>query len=222
MKVISVNAGLPRDVEWQGKTVTTGILKTPVQGPVRVRTLGLEGDGQADLSVHGGPSKAVYAYPSEHYEWWQTELRDMTLPWGTFGENLSTAGYLEDSIRVGDEFRIGTARLRVTEPRMPCYKLGIRFQRADIVKRFLQSGRSGFYFSVLQEGSILEGDPLERDQEAADNVTITDIVRLYTVDRHDVQLLRRVVALEALGESWRGYFLRQLERAEGSTTDSSS
>ena len=222
MKVISVNAGLPREVEWQGKTVTTGIFKAPVQGAVRVRTLNLDGDGQADLSVHGGPSKAVYAYPSEHYERWQAELPGTALPWGVFGENLTTAGCSEDSIRVGDEFRIGTVRLRVTEPRMPCYKLGIRFQRADIVKRFLQSGRSGFYFSVLQEGSIREGDPLERDQEAAEDVTITDIVRLYTVDRHDVQLLRRVVALEALGDSWRRYFLRQLERAEGGMSALSS
>ena len=222
MKVISVNAGLPRDVEWQGSTVTTGIFKVPVQGAVRVQTLGLEGDGQADLSVHGGRSKAVYAYPSEHYKRWQEELPGMAFPWGLFGENLSTAGCLEDRVCVGDEFRIGTVQLRVTEPRMPCYKLGVRFQRADIVKRFLQSGRSGFYFAVLQEGTLHAGDSLEPVGTAAEDVTIADIVRLYTVDRDDADLLRRVVALEALGDSWRGYFQRRLERAEGGAATSRS
>ena len=143
MKVISVNVGLPGEVEWQGKRVATGIFKTPVSGAVNVSTLNLEGDGQADLSVHGGPTKAVYVYPSEHYEFWQTELPGTLLPWGMFGENLSTQGLTEADVEIGDEFRIGTVRVQATEPRMPCYKLGIRFGRTDIVKRFLQSGRMG-------------------------------------------------------------------------------
>jgi MOSC domain-containing protein YiiM len=212
VKVVSVNVGLPRELEWSGKRVTTGIFKSAVSGPVSVHTLNLEGDGQADLSVHGGPAKAVYAYPSEHYDWWRTELPGVPLPWGAFGENLSTQGLMEDDVQIGDEFRIGTVMVRATEPRMPCYKLGVRFERSDIVRRFLQSGRSGFYFAVIQEGRLQEGDSIERAQPSDHNVTIADVARLYTTDRENVDLLRRVVALDALGESWRGYFLRQLEK----------
>lgn len=212
MKIISVNVGLPRKVEWKGKTVTTGIYKEPLPGSVNVRTLNLEGDGQADLSVHGGRSKAVYAYPCEHYEFWRGELPDMTLPLGKFGENLSTAGLLEEEVRIGDEFRIGTTRLQVTEPRMPCYKLGIRFGRPDMVKRFLQSQRSGFYFAVAQEGRVQAGDAIEYTARASHGVTVADVVRLYTTDQGNIDLLRRVVALEALGDRWRGYFQHQLEK----------
>ena len=212
MKIISVNVGLPREVAWKGKTVTTGIYKEPLPGSVNVRTLNLEGDGQADLSVHGGRSKAVYAYPSEHYGFWRGELPDMALPWGMFGENLSTAGLLEEEVRIGDEFRIGTTRVQVTEPRMPCYKLGIRFGRPDMVKRFLQSQRSGFYFAVAQEGRVQAGDAIEYATRASHGVTVADVVRLYTTDRGNIDLLRRVVALEALGASWRGYFQHQLEK----------
>ena len=212
MKVISVNVGRPKEVEWSGKRITIGIFKAPVRGQVRVRTLNLEGDGQADLSVHGGPTKAVYVYPSEHYKFWQTELPGKPLPWGMFGENLSTQGLREDDVQIGDEFCIGTVRVRATEPRMPCYKLGIRFERSDIVKRFLKSGRPGFYFAVTQEGRVQEGDSIEHVKRADQAVTVADIARLYTTDRENVDLLRRVVALEALGESWRGHFLRQLEK----------
>ena len=212
MKVISVNVGRPKEVEWSGKRITTGIFKAPVRGQVRVRTFNLEGDGQADLSVHGGPTKAVYVYPSEHYKFWQTELPGKPLPWGMFGENLSTQGLREDDVQIGDEFCIGTVRVRATEPRMPCYKLGIRFERSDIVKRFLKSGRPGFYFAVTQEGRVQEGDSIEHVKRADQAVTVADIARLYTTDRENVDLLRRVVALEALGESWRGHFLRQLEK----------
>ena len=212
MKIISVNVGLPRNVEWKGKTVTTGIYKEPLRGSVNVRTLNLEGDGQADLSVHGGRSKAVYVYPSEHYGFWRGELPDVALPWGMFGENLSTAGLLEEEVRIGDEFRIGTTRVQVTEPRMPCYKLGIRFGRPDMVKRFLHSQRSGFYFAVVQEGRVQAGDAIERVTRARHGVTVADVVRLYTTDRGNSDLLRSVVALEALGASWRGYFQHQLEK----------
>ena len=212
MKIISVNVGLPRKVEWNGKTVTTGIYKEPVRGSVNARTLNLDGDGQADLSVHGGRSKAAYVYPSEHYRFWRSELPDMALPWGMFGENLSTAGLLEEEVQIGDEFHIGTTRVQATEPRMPCYKLGIRFRRPDMVKRFLQSQRSGFYFAVAQEGRVQAGDAIERVTRASHGVTVADVVRLYTTDRDNIDLLRRVVALEALGDSWRGYFQHQLER----------
>ena len=151
MKIISLNIALPRIVEWNGGPVATGIFKEPVQGPVMVRTLNLGGDRQADLSVHGGVSKAVYAYPVEHYEFWKKALPEMELPYGMFGENFTTEGMLEDAVNVGDRFRIGDAELMVTEPRLPCYKLGIKFGRADILRKFLQSRRTGFYFAVLKE-----------------------------------------------------------------------
>ena len=212
MKVISVNVGLPREVEWNGQRVTTGIFKTPVSGPVNVRTLNLEGDGQADLSVHGGVTKAVYVYPSEHYEFWRAELPETALPWGMFGENLSTQGLAEEEVQIGDEFRIGTVRLRATEPRVPCYKLGIRFERSDIVKRFLKSERTGFYFSVLREGRVQEGDLIERVRQRSHSVSVADVARLYASDRENIELLRRVVAVDALGDGWRQYFLRRLEK----------
>ena len=211
MNLVSVNVGLPREVEWGGKRVTTGIFKSAVEGPTKVHTLNLEGDGQADLTVHGGPSKAVYVYPSEHYEFWRSELAGVALPWGVFGENLSTAGLVEDDVQIGDEFRIGTVRVRATEPRLPCFKLAVRFERPDIVKRFLQSQRTGFYFAVLQEGRMQAGDSVVREETAPDSVSIADVVRLYTTDRGNEDLLRRVVSLEALGASWHRYFLRQLE-----------
>ena len=212
MKLISVNIGLPRDVSWQGKTVTTGIFKEPVEGSVMLRMLNLDGDKQADLSVHGGVSKAVYAYPVEHYEFWKSELPHMKLPYGMFGENFTTEGLLEDTVNIGDRFRIGEAEVMVTEPRMPCYKLGVKFGRADMPKRFLASRRTGFYFAVLQEGEVKAGDaikPLSRD---GSDITVADITRLYAFERDDLKLLRRVVQLEALSESWRGYFQKQIER----------
>ena len=212
MQVLSVNVGLPRDVQWKGKIVSTGIFKTEVSGQVHVGTLNLDGDGQADLSVHGGLTKAIYAYPSEHYEFWRAELPGTALPWGAFGENLSTTGLAEDEVLIGDEFRIGTARVRATEPRMPCYKLGIRFEQEDIVKRFLESERSGFYFSVLREGRIQAGDAIEPVKKNSRSVSVAEVTRLYTTDKENVDLLRRVVALDALGDSWRQYFLHRLEK----------
>ena len=162
MKVISVNVSLPREVSWKGKAVTTGIFKRPVADRIIVRTLNLDGDRQADLRVHGGPNKAVYAYPSEHYPFWRRELPEMQLPWGMFGENLTIDGLLENEVNIGDCFRIGSVELIVTQPRMPCYKLNVRFGRKDIVKRFLRSGRSGFYLAVEREGEIGAGDSITR------------------------------------------------------------
>src|SRR5437867_1577795 len=161
MKILSVNVGLPREVSWQGKLITTGIFKEPVNAPVMMRTLNLEGDRQADLTVHGGVDKAVYAYPSEHYDYWRGELSGVVLPWGMFGENFTTEGLLEEDVYIGDRFRIGETEVMVTEPRMPCYKLGIKFGRADIIKRFLASRRTGFYFAVAREGIVSPGDALE-------------------------------------------------------------
>jgi MOSC domain-containing protein YiiM len=154
--LISVNVGLPKTVQFQDRSVTTGIFKSPVEGPVALRKHNLEGDGQADLSVHGGPTKAVYVYPNQHYTYWREELPDVELGWGNFGENFTVDGMDEESICIGDEFRVGTTRLVVTEPRMPCFKLGVRFGRADMPKRFLQSGRSGFYFGVRRSEPSLQ------------------------------------------------------------------
>ena len=161
MRVVSVNVGLPRDVNWQGTIVSTGIFKEPAQGRVALRKLNLDGDQQADLSVHGGISKAVYAYPSEHYDYWRTELPEMEMPWGMFGENLTIEGLLEEAAYIGDRFRIGESEVKVTEPRMPCFKLGIKFGRADIIKRFLASRRTGFYFAVVREDLLGAGDTME-------------------------------------------------------------
>lgn len=202
-------------MSWKGEVVTTGIYKVPVEGSVRVRRLNLEGDGQADLSVHGGTTKAVYAYPVEHYSFWRDELPDAELGWGNFGENLTTQGLDEESVCIGDNFRVGTARVVVTEPRMPCYKLGIRFGRSDMVKRFLKSQRTGFYLAVVEEGSVKAGDefePLGRDPAG---LSVAEVTRLYTTERANIPLLRKAVSASSLPESWREHFARRLAKLDG-------
>ena len=198
-----------------GDAVSTGIFKNPVAGRVMLRTLNLEGDRQADLSVHGGPSKAVYVYPSEHYDYWKRELPEMKLPWGMFGENFTTAGLIESEINIGDKFRVGSAAVMVTEPRMPCYKLAIRFGRADIIKRFLASGRTGFYLAVRQEGEVGAGDSIELIEKSKDSLRVSDITALYTHEKHNIGLLRRAMEVEALPESWKDYFQHRLEKLTG-------
>jgi MOSC domain-containing protein YiiM len=219
MKLISVNVGLPRVVMSNGDPVATGIFKEPVAGRVMLRTLNLDGDRQADLSVHGGPSKAVYAYPSEHYEDWKREFPKMELPCGMFGENFTTAGLFEAELNIGDKFRVGSASVMVTEPRMPCYKLGIRFGRADIVKRFLASERTGFYFAVLQEGEVDVGDSFELIERNKDSFRLSDVTALYTHEKHNVGLLRRAIEVAALPESWKSYFQHRLAKLTGSSPD---
>src|SRR6266436_6151267 len=178
MKLLSVNVGLPREVEWNGKIIRTSIFKAPVSGRVRVAKLNLEGDQQSDLSVHGGIDKAVYAYPSEHYPFWREELPGADLPWGVFGENFTSEGLLEEAVHIGDRFRIGSAEFVVTQPRLPCFKLGIRFRRPDIVKRFLRSGRSGFYLAVVQEGRVKSEDSIELLVRDAQGITVIDVLNL--------------------------------------------
>src|SRR5882724_4497692 len=216
MKLISLNVGRPRVVMRGDEPVSTGIFKEPVDGRIRLRTLNLDGDRQADLSVHGGPSKAVYLYPSEHYEYWRERLPDMELPWGMFGENFTTAGLDESAVHIGDKCRVGSATLMVTEPRMPCYKLGLRFGRSDIIRQFLESERTGFYLAVLAEGEVGAGDQIELIEKNPLNVRIRDITRLYTSDKANVELLQRAIAVEALPESWKGYFQERLEKLRGS------
>ncbi len=212
MKILSVNVGLPREVSWQGKLVATGIFKKPVSGPVMMRKLNLDGDGQADLTVHGGVSKAVYAYPSEHYDYWQAELPGVDLPWGMFGENFTTEGLLEEAAYIGDKFRIGETEVMVTEPRMPCYKLGIKFGRADIIKRFLASRRTGFYFAVVRGGMVGAGDAVELIGREQQEISVADITRLYAFEKNDLESLRRAIEVEALPENWKGYFKHQLDK----------
>jgi MOSC domain-containing protein YiiM len=208
-----VNVALPRLVAWRGQTFTTGIFKEPVQGQVMMRTLDLDGDRQADLSVHGGPYKAVYAYPAEHYSFWRKELPEMELKWGAFGENLTTEGLHESSTRIGDRFRIGAAMVMVTQPRVPCFKLAAKFQRDDIVKRFLASGRSGFYFSVVEEGLVTAGDTIERIHEDENGISVSDINKLLR-DGKDLPLMRRAARLEPLPLDWREHFVEQLALLE--------
>lgn len=210
MKLLSVNVGLPRELDWRGHRVRTSIWKAPVEGRVRVRRLNLDGDEQSDLSVHGGAEKAVYAYPSEHYEHWRRELPGMDLPWGAFGENFTTEGLVEDAVKIGDRLRVGSAELLVTQPRLPCYKLGVRFDREDMVKRFLKSGRTGFYLAVLREGGVASGDPIEFVGRDDHDVTVADISALYTHDADNQGLLLRATELPALPESWRDYFRKRL------------
>lgn len=212
MKTLSISVGLPREVTWKGRTVSTSIFKEPVSGPVLLRRHNLEGDGQADLSVHGGPTKAVYAYPSEHYPFWRSEFPEMELEWGMFGENLTTEGLAEESVHIGDVFQLGTAQLVVTEPRMPCFKLTIRFERDDIVKRFLQSQRSGLYFGVMQEGTVQAGDRFELVSTDSQRLKVADVTRLYTTDKGNAELLAKAVATATLPEKWRDYFDHRLEK----------
>jgi len=173
--VRSINVGLPRDVEWQGGIVTTGIFKSAVSGPVQVRPLNLEADGQGDLRVHGGVRKAVYAYPHEHYAYWREQMADFDFQLGVFGENLTTEGVLERDVAAGDRLEIGTAVFEVTLPRLPCYKLGIRFGNLDMVKRFWRSGRCGFYLSVAREGLIAAGDAIRLTRSSQDRPCIADV-----------------------------------------------
>src|SRR5437764_9789023 len=211
MKVVSVNVGLPRQIVWKGRTVETGIYKQPVDGPVAVGEQNPAGDRQADLTGHGGPQKAVYAYQAENYDYWRKELPDVPLSWGAFGENLTTQGLKEDRVFIGDRMRVGTAVLMVTQPRMPCYKLEVKFQRDYMIKRFLLSGRSGFYFSVIEPGEVSAEWELEILERDPNRVTVIDIVRLYLGQTRDADLLERAVGLNALPQSWRDHLLRRAQ-----------
>jgi MOSC domain-containing protein YiiM len=204
--VLSVNVGLPREVRWRGKPVTTGIFKEPVAGRVALRRLNLDGDRQADLRVHGGPDKAVYAYPSEFYELWSRERPELELGPGTFGENLTTEGLLDGDVSVGDRFRVGSAELVVTQPRLPCFKLGIRMGRDAFVTEFLERGLLGFYLAVVVEGEVAAGDPIVELARDPRSFRVTEVSRLYARDRDDVEGMRRAAELDVLPESWRSWF----------------
>ena len=215
MKLISVNTGLPQEVTWHGRPVTTGIFKQRVEERIALRKLNLDGDRQADLTVHGGEYKAVYCYPVEHYEFWTRELPGQHLPMGMFGENFTTDGLLEDSVQIGDQFSVGSAEVIVTQPRLPCYKLGVRFQSDDMVKRFLASGRTGFYFAVTREGEVGAGDEIRVIARDPNSVPVSEITRLYIAKRFgdsEVNSVRRALPVAALPDSWKEYFLERLQK----------
>lgn len=210
MKLVAISVGRPRETQWRGRGVQTSIFKTPVPRRVHVTRFNIEGDEQSDLSVHGGPEKAVYAYPAEHYNFWHRELPDAQLPWGAFGENFTTEGLLEDEVWIGDRYRVGTVELVVTQPRMPCYKLAIRFERPDMVKRFLQSRRSGFYLAVEREGEVGAGDAIERFARDERRLTVADVVALYAADSANQPLLANASDHPSLPANWREYFRKRL------------
>jgi len=195
--------------------VTTGIFKQPIEGQVAVRNLNLDGDRQADLTVHGGEYKAVYCYPVAHYDYWTRELPGQQLPMGMFGENFTTDGLLEDSVYIGDQFSVGSAEVIVTQPRLPCYKLGVRFQSDDMVKRFLASGRTGFYLAVTHEGEVGAGDEIKVIDRDPNRVPVSEITRLYITKRYgddEVSSVRRALRVAALPESWKEYFRERLQK----------
>jgi MOSC domain-containing protein YiiM len=218
MKLVSLNCGLPREVEWHGRTVTTGIFKEPVGGRVALRRLNLDGDRQADLTVHGGEAKAVYCYPLAHYEYWKAELPGRALSMGMFGENFTTDGLSETSVFLGDKFSIGSAEVVVTQPRLPCYKLGIRFQSDEMVKRFLASGRTGFYVAVTREGDVAAGDTIVSIERDPNSVPVSEVTRLYVTKRftdEDLDSIKRMLRIAALPGSWMDYFEERLQGLKG-------
>ena len=206
MKIISLNVSLPREVEFRGKKVSTGIYNEPVEGRVKVRTLNLDGDKQADLTVHGGPDKAVYAYPSEHYPYWKNHYPNHKLGWGMFGENFTTEGLLEDQANIGDEYQIGSAKFAVTQPRMPCFKLAIKFESGDVIKKMFASAKCGIYFKVLEEGEVGTGDEIKLIRKDENNVTIQDIMKTYGNERKHKELLERALKIDALPVGWKSYY----------------
>jgi MOSC domain-containing protein YiiM len=217
MKIVSVNTGLPRDVTWHGRIVTTGIFKESVKGRVALRTLNLDGDRQADLTVHGGAFKAVYCYSLAHYDYWKKELPGLPFPMGIFGENFTvnggSDGLTERFVHLGDRFSVGSAEVIVTQPRLPCYKLGVRFQSDDMVKRFLLSARTGFYLAVTREGEVGAGDEMSLLAQDPNAVPVSEITRLYVAKRYnaaDVTSLRRALQVTVLPDGWKDYFRERL------------
>jgi MOSC domain-containing protein YiiM len=210
VKLISLNTGRPRDVEVNGRVVRTSIWKSPRDGRLRVTALNIDGDEQSDLTVHGGTFKAVYCYPSEHYGDWRRELPGAELPWGVFGENLTTEGVLETDVRIGDRLAIGTAEFLVTQPRQPCFKLGIRFGREDMVKRFVANGRPGFYVRVVREGDLAAGDDIRFVERAAASITVSEIFELYFDHDATGDELARAAAAPGLAPSWKDHFQKRL------------
>lgn len=211
MRIVSVNVARPRLIEFRGKTVKTGIFKEPVEGPVMIRTLGLEGDGKADRSVHGGPDKAVYGYPYEYYDFWRREIDRTDLAPGQFGENLTIAGLPDENVHIGDVFRAGEALLQATQPRLPCLKLGARMDDPQFPKRFMKAGRMGYYFRVLEEGLVQAEDPVELVALDPEGVSISEVTDLWFRDKENQTRIAAALRAEGLPPGWRDGFIERLE-----------
>jgi MOSC domain-containing protein YiiM len=192
-KILSICVSKAKIKNYGEHQILTGIFKDPVQGKIALRKLNLDGDQQADLTVHGGKDKALYIYPSEHYPYWKTELPGMELPFGTFGENLTTEGLLESSVCIGDEFRAGTAVIKVTQPRLPCFKLAIKLGRYDIIKRFIKSCKSGIYFSVVEEGMLGAGDDIVKLSSDKHGVTVLEVAALFATRTFEPEQIERIL-----------------------------
>lgn len=210
MQLISVNVSLPKEIHYKGESVTTGIFKEPVPGRVMLHELNLDGDGQADLTVHGGVHQAVYVYPFEHYDYWKQKLDRQDLPYGQFGENFTVAGMLEDQVHIGDLFRVGGAVVQVTQPRVPCYKLAIKMNLPKFPKLFMASARTGFYLRVLQEGEVGAGDAIERTEIASEKMTVQEIFYLAFRDHDDREALKRALRVRGLSPGWHSMFAERL------------
>ena len=210
MCIVSLNTGQVREINQNGKIITTGIYKTPVKGALQVNDLGIEGDRQADLRVHGGVDKAVYAYPAEHYDYWRELLGRDDLPYGMFGENLTITGYIEDSVYFGDVFKAGSAELQVTTPRQPCSKLNLKFEDKHMAKKFLASGKSGFYFRVLKTGKVKAGDQLIKIATSSDQLSIEEFNLVYNKDKNNISLLKKVVEAKDVPSKYRERFSEHL------------
>lgn len=210
MKLLSIQVGMPVEVEWDGELVSTGIFKDTVEGPVFVRKLNLEGDGQADLTVHGGFDKAVYAFSQDAYPWWLETLGVEELPNGAFGENLTFSSLDEKTTYIGNRYALGQCELEVVQPRFPCFKLGIKFGDMGILKTFMKSGRAGVYFRVLREGAIQAGDTLKLLEANPEKVSIWDFFDLKIRKYADRPLMTRLLRIKGLNEQWREVFQQRL------------
>lgn len=213
MKLLSVSVGLRKEVPYRGRTVATGIFKEPVNGRVMLRTLNLDGDQQVDLVGHGGIYKAACVYTIENYEHWARELGRDDFKYPQFGENFTVEGMTEDNIHVGDVFRVGKALVEVTQPRVPCYRLGIKMDNPGFPKIFLQSSRVGFYFRVLEEGDVGAGDPMELIRMDPEEMTVRSVNHLYYFDPENLEDCKRALRIKALSPGWREGFQDRLEKA---------
>jgi ferredoxin-NADP reductase/MOSC domain-containing protein YiiM len=205
-RLLSVNVGLPRDVAWKERTVHTGVWKNPVTGRCRVGRLNLEGDAQGDLAGHGGEHRAVFVYHIESYRYWQEQLKRSDFVYGQFGENFTIEGMADDAVCIGDRFEIGTALFEVTQPRVTCYRVGIRMNEPRMAALLTSSGRPGFYFRVLREGEVAAGDEIVKVGEAGERMTVAEINALLYLPPHPRDRLGRALRIEALAHGWRGSF----------------
>ena len=210
----SLNIGNPKDEIFHGKKIRTGICKVPVSEALQLGKLGLEGDGVANLKHHGGVDKAVCIYMVDHYPYWQ-EILGVALPPAAFGENLSVSGMNEDDVCIGDIFRVGTALAQVSQPRQPCSTLAARYDRNDMVKLVVDSGRTGFYFKVLQDGVVRRGDQISLTESDPNRVSVTFANQIFHHDRRNREGIEKVLAVPALSQSWRQSFQKLRESATG-------